>query len=133
MKVFTAPLSRISVVSCVWLVVLLSGNGVAANSLFNNLALMQIIAGLTPLKQIREVPVCLSACVPVCLSFDCQRSHSSARAAQDRRTCCSQVPAAWFVVSQRDGWPFHAAGCTEKNVPLWSHSSYSMGVGGVCV
>lgn len=58
--------SRISAVSAVWPVVLLSGSGVAVNSLFNNLALMQIIAGLAPLKQIREVPVCLSVSVPVC-------------------------------------------------------------------
>ncbi len=58
--------SRTCVASCPWPVVLLSGSGVAANSLFNNLALMQIIAGLAPLKQIREVPVCLCASLSVC-------------------------------------------------------------------
>lgn len=66
MNVSTAPSSGISEVLHVWPVVLLSGSGVAVNSLFNNLALMQIIAGLTPLKQIREVPVCLSVCLSVC-------------------------------------------------------------------
>lgn len=33
---------------------------VCVSCLFNNLVLMQIIAALTPLEQIREVPVCLS-------------------------------------------------------------------------
>lgn len=55
--VHALPLSHLS---SVW-PVMLSGSDVALNRLFNNLALIQIIAGLAPLKQIR-VPSCLSPC-----------------------------------------------------------------------
>lgn len=75
-------------------------SGVAVNSLFNNLALMQIIAGLTPLKQIREVPVCLSVCLSVCHLVNDGTPYPEQLMGQEdiqlSGHCC--VARVWFVV-----------------------------------
>ena len=88
---------------------LLSATDVAVNKLLNNLALMQIIAGLAPLKQIREVPVCLSVCPPARLSVTLVMTGLLKAGAAQGTGRYADGRSLQFAVIMGDGWLCHVA------------------------
>lgn len=79
---------------------------------------MQIIAGLAPLKQIREVPSCLSITLLMMAHLKARAAHRTGIYANRR-----SLESVWFGIIGGDGWSCHMTkievqegGCT---VLLW--------------